>query len=76
MNQILSMNQQNPDFGSNYNNQNTSGGNGKAPLDIKIVKRIFGVLLLIFGLALFVGGIMGLLSKTSKAGTRRCRTCG
>ncbi|MCL2859513.1 MAG: hypothetical protein FWF46_02850 [Oscillospiraceae bacterium] len=71
MNQILSMNQQNPNFGSNYNNQNTGGGNGKTPMDLKTVKRIFGVLLLIFGLALFIGGIMGLLSKSSQSATRK-----
>ena len=39
MNQILSMDSNNPSFGNNYNNNMNGGNNGK--LDNKTSKRIF-----------------------------------
>lgn len=65
MNQILSMNQNNPNFGNNYNNMNNwnNGNNGK--LDNKVVKRIFGILLIIFGLVMVIVGGMGTINALS-----------
>ncbi|MCL2859516.1 MAG: hypothetical protein FWF46_02865 [Oscillospiraceae bacterium] len=64
MNQILSMNQQNPNFGSNYN----AGGNGKRPKNSKAVKRIFIVLLIVLICILCIGLGTGLLNKSRPSG--------
>lgn len=60
MNQILSMNQQNPNFGSNYN----AGGNGKKSMNSKTIKRIVGVLLIVFGCILCISGVIGFVIKS------------
>lgn len=68
VNQILSMNQENPAFGNNYNNfnGNMNGGN-KDTLDIKIVKRIFAIAVIAFGLVMFISGLIGVINYFSSS---------
>lgn len=62
MNQILSMDQNNQNFGNNYNNMN-GGNNGK--LDNKTTKRIFAIALIVFGLVMFIAGLIGTINYFS-----------
>ena len=64
MNQILSMDQNNPNFGNNYNNMNMNGGNN-GKLSNKTTKRIFAIALIIFGLVMFVTGLIGTINYFS-----------
>ena len=63
MNQILSMDSNNPSFGNNYNNNMNGGNNGK--LDNKTSKRIFAIGMIIFGLAMFISGLLGVIDYFS-----------
>jgi len=63
MNQILSMDPNNPSFGNNYNNMNNGGNNGK--LSNKTSKRIFAISLMVFGLILFIVGLVGVIKYFS-----------
>jgi len=70
MNQILSMDPNNPSFGNNYNNYNNmnnggnnGGNNGK--LSNKTTKRIFAIGLILFGLVMFVSGLIGVINYFS-----------
>lgn len=67
MNQILSMDSNNPSFGNNYNNMNNGGNNGgnNGKLSNKTTKRIFGIALIIFGLVMFVSGLIGTINYFS-----------
>lgn len=62
MNQILSMDPNNPSFGNNnnMNNGNNGGNNGK--LSTKTTKRIFGAALIVFGLVMFIFGLIGTIT--------------
>ena len=64
MNQILSMDPNNSGFGNNYNNMNMNGGNN-GKLDNKTTKRIFAIALIIFGLVMFVSGLIGTINYFS-----------
>lgn len=64
MNQILSMDSNNPSFGSNYNNNMNGGNNGK--LSNKTSKRIFAIGMIIFGLAMFISGLLGVINFFSE----------
>ena len=64
MNQILSMDPNNSGFGNNYNNMNMNGGNN-GKLDNKTTKRIFAIALIIFGLVMFVSGLIGTINYLS-----------
>ena len=63
MNQILSMDSNNPSFGNNYNNNMNGGNNGK--LNNKTSKRIFAIGMIIFGLTMFVSGLLGVINYFS-----------
>lgn len=63
MNQILSMDSNNPSFGNNYNN-NMNGGNNKK-LDTKTSKRVFAIGMIIFGLVMFISGLLGVINYFS-----------
>ena len=69
MNQILSMDPNNSGFGNNYNNMNMNmnGGNngGGGKLDPKITKRIFAIAMIVFGLVMFISGLVGTLNSFS-----------
>ena len=69
MNQILSMDPNNSGFGNNYNNMNMNmnGGNngGGGKLDPKITKRIFAIAMIVFGLVMFISGLVGTINSFS-----------
>lgn len=66
MNQILSMDPNNSGFGNNYNNMNmNNGNNGNGKLDNKTTKRIFAIALIIFGLVMFISGLVGTINYFS-----------
>lgn len=67
MNQILSMDPNNSGFGNNYNNMNMNGGNngGGGKLDTKTTKRIFAIAMIVFGLVMFIGGLVGTINSFS-----------
>lgn len=63
MNQILSMDSNNPSFGNNYNNNMNGEKRGK--LDDKTSKKIFSIGMIIFGLAMFISGLLGIIDYFS-----------
>ena len=69
MNQILSMDPNNSGFGNNYNNMNMNmnGGNngGGGKLDPKTTKRIFSIAMIVFGLVMFISGLVGTINSFS-----------
>lgn len=67
MNQILSMDSNNPNFGNNYNNNmNGMNGGNNGKLSNKTSKRIFAICMIVFGLAMFISGLLGVINYFSK----------
>ena len=63
MNQILSMDPNNQNYGNNYNNYN--GGNNNK-LSKKTTMKIFAIGLMVFGLIMFIIGLVGVVEFLTK----------
>lgn len=63
MNQILSMDPNNQNYGNNYNNYN--GGNNNK-LSKKTTMKIFAIGLIVFGLIMFIIGLVGVVEFLTK----------